>query len=347
MISKEKILLLVAIAIVYFVFDTLLQAGFFYQTESIGNRNVEIITGIYGPEDMEWDADSEILIVSSTNRRSLNKGEYDSKDGIYFINVEDNSFMKCVTDYASEFHPHGISLFSQDSLKYLYVVNHSENDNSVELFQIQGSFLKHLKTYTDPLMSSPNDVVGDEVGKFYVSNDHGNKSSKGKIVENYLRMPYSYILYYDGDRFKKALQGLVYANGVQLSNSGNELYVTHTIGHEFIELERDRKTGNLKELKRKDLSMGLDNISVDKNGTIWIAGHPKMLKFGGHAIDAANFSASQVIKIEKEKSSYKVTKVYENDGEQFSGASIAVNSGNYLFVGGVFDDKILKMPISN
>ncbi|MGB0805117.1 MAG: SMP-30/gluconolactonase/LRE family protein [Salibacteraceae bacterium] len=345
MTNTRKVILMVFIAILYFAFDTLLQAGFFYSINPSTNKDVEIISDVYGPEDMEWDWEKNVVFISSTNRRAFEKGEPDIDDGIYILTPKNNNVFKLSTDFIGEFHPHGLSLFKQEGKQYLYVVNHSSSGSSVELFHVEDSSLIHLKTYTHEIMFSPNDVVGNEIGKFYVTNDHGNKSSKGKMVENYLRMPYSYVLYFDGVKYKKAYQGLVYANGIQFSNSGDQVFVTHTIGHELIVLKRDKNTGNLREHKKLNLSAGLDNIDVDLDGNIWVASHPKLLKFGAHKADSQNYSPSKVIKILTEKNKYEASVIFENDGSLLSGSSVAVSNGQTVYVGCVFDKKILKIKL--
>ena len=236
-------------------------------------------------------------------------------------------------------------LFDVKGKKYLYAVNHGMESSTVELFRVDSNFLTHMQSYSDKLMSSPNDVVGDEIGKFYVTNDHGNTTENGKTIEEYLRMPYSYLLYYNGINFSKAHKGLVYANGVQLSNDGSKLYVSHTIGHEVYVLER-RKPNGLLILKDKiDLGTGVDNIDVDENDVLWVAAHPKLLDFTNYVNDSTALSPSEVFKITEVEKKFVVTKVYENDGSQLSGSSVAVVHNDTLFIGSVFGNQILKLKM--
>ena len=138
---------------------------------------------------------------------------------------------------------------------------------------------------------------------------------------------------------------MVYANGVNLSNDGNTLYVSHSTGHEIFVLDRDRATGNLKLQETLDLDTGVDNIDVDENDVIWVAAHPKLLQFVTHANDSTEISPSQFFKIEQIDGKYKVKKLYENDGTQISASSVVVVKNNTAFVGNVFQDKILKLEL--
>jgi arylesterase/paraoxonase len=347
MSNRQKILGMVIIAVVYFAFDTLLQAGFFKSISNSTNTKVlHTIATIWGPEDMEWDREENVVYISSTNRRAANSGNWDSNDGIYRLKMDSSlkELVKMKTDFKNQFHPHGISLFRENGRKFLYVVNETENQNFIELFLVKNDSLVHQKTFVDEVMFKPNDVAGVSTAQFYVTVDHGNRSPFGQLVEDYLRLPYSYVLYFNGESYKKVQKGMVYANGVQISKDGKQVFTTHTIGHELFIWNRNQETGNLILEKKLDLNSGLDNIDVDQHGNIWIASHPKLLDFVSHSKDSTHFSPSQIFKIEPQRE-YKTTMIFENDGSLISGASVAVVSGDSVIVGNVFDRKILLLKV--
>jgi arylesterase/paraoxonase len=246
------------------------------------------------------------------------------------------------------FRPHGISFLAQDSVDYLFVVNHTDERDFVELFRIKNDTLFHQKSFSAPSMCCPNDVVGIDTNRFYVTNDHGTKKGWMRKVEDYLRIPWSYLLYFNGKNFSKVYEGLTYGNGVNVSNDGRKLYLTHTTGRELLTFDRNKETGELKLLNLLNLKSGLDNIHVDDEGNLWIASHPKMLKFIGHAKDSIDKSPSQVFKLTPEgnSSNYRVEEIYLNEGDQLSGASVAVQYKNDLLVGVVFDHKILRATLA-
>ena len=340
---------MIVVAVIYFLFDSLLQAGFFKGIDNQSKMDlVTTIRDVWGPEDLDWDRENNMLYISSTNRWEKNRGNLQESDGIYFLKTDDESLIpqKMSVDLPGEFHPHGISFFTLNGTSFMYVVNHTTAYNSVELFEIDTDKLIHKETFKGGLLTSPNDVVGDEIGKFYVTNDHGNTTAKGKMVEDYLRMPYSFLLYYDGSAFKKAHKGMVYANGVQFSNDGSKVYTSHTIGKEVYVLDRKRETGMLILKHTVAFDSGLDNLDVDENGVVWVAAHPKLLDFQAHANDSTQNSPSQIFRMDFENGKYKIQKVYENDGSQISGSSVVVVKDNTAFVGCVFEDKILKMILN-
>lgn len=47
-------------------------------------------------------------------------------------------------------------------------------------------------------MHSPNDVIPVGPKAFYATNDHGGTSKWGRFLEEYLQLPRSFVLYYDG-----------------------------------------------------------------------------------------------------------------------------------------------------
>jgi arylesterase/paraoxonase len=121
------------------------------------------------------------------------------------------------------------------------------------------------------------------------------------------------------------------------------LYASHTTGHELFVLDRNIKTGGLILKKTIKINSGLDNIDVDENDHIWVTGHPKVFDFLAHFKDSNHFSASELYEITLVNDEYKVSKFYENDGSQISAASVVVAKNDTLFVGCVFDDKVVKL----
>ena len=347
----KKILRLIFVfsiaVLVLFIINTLYSAGVFKKIISHTEGGVkQLYTTMPGTEDMDVDYDKGLLFISSTDRWKQLKGE-SSNGGIYILQLDSGRFpKKLITTYKGVFQPHGISFFSKDSVNYLFVVNHNKEGNFVELFHILNDTLFHKKTFFDATMCCPNDVVGIDTNKFYVTNDHRNKSGIMRVAEDYLRIPESYLLYFDGSTFIKVYEGLNYGNGVNLSNDGTKLYLTHTTGRELLTFNRNSETGKIELLNTLNLASGLDNIHIDDQNNLWIAAHPKMLKFVAHAKDSTKKSPSQVFKLIPEKNSYKVEEVYLNDGEELSGSSVAVRYKNDLFIGVVFERKLLRIDLT-
>jgi arylesterase/paraoxonase len=340
---KKYILLIILLAIAYFVLNTLYDAGSFKTIENHSDlTNISVYQGIAGPEDIDIDPDNGWLFISSTDRWNLAKGKK-TNDGIYLLDLKKDTIPYLLaTNFKGELHPHGISYFKKGNENYLFVINHKKDVSTVELFQFKNDTLFHLVTYKGDLMCCPNDLVAVDTDKFYVSNDHGYKDGIMKTLEDYLRLPKSYLLYFNGNGFSKAYEGLNYANGVIVSPDGKTLYLTETISGKVSVLNRDIETGKLNLRFDKQLKTGLDNITMDANGDLWIAAHPKLFDFVSHVKDPSHHSPSQVLKLSpKVNDDFEVKEVYLNDGSQISGSSVALHYNGKIYIGAVYESKIL------
>jgi arylesterase/paraoxonase len=108
-------------------------------------------------------------------------------------------------------------------------------------------------------------------------------------------------------------------------------------------LDRDTSTGDLTLQFKKDLKSGLDNITLDSDGSIWITSHPKLLAFASYAKNPNNLSPSQVFKLEtKGSNDFIVEEVYLNNGEEISASSTALQVNGRIYIGCVFENKLLQ-----
>ncbi len=345
----KKLLWLIPLALAYFIWDTLYDAGVF---KSI-NNHVEgevsrIYTNVPGTEDLAVDSNSGILFISSTDRWKLQEGEKSETDGIYILHLDspDVKLPELLFTTIRDFHPHGISLLRDNGDIYLFVVNHNESGDFIEKFRFANDTLFHMDSFNSDLMCCPNDVVAVNINRFYITNDHGNKRGFGRTLEEYLRIPQSSVLYFDGNSFQKVVDGLNYANGINISNDGKILFVTETTAGNLNSYEINSKTGALKKIHELNLHTGVDNISVGPDGSLLIGAHPKLLAFVGHAKDKSNISPSQVILLIPDGSdSFSISEIYLDKGDQLSGSSVALQYGNEVFIGVVFESKLLKIRL--
>ncbi|MFM8744839.1 MAG: strictosidine synthase family protein [Cytophagales bacterium] len=344
---KWIVLTVFGLILVYLI-NTLYSAGVFKTIEPhVEGELKSNYTSLPGTEDMEIDHEKGLLFISSTDRRRALRGKT-SEGGVYVLALDSINTRphRLVTTYTGEFNPHGISYLSHDRSNFLFVVNHNSAGDFVELFEYKNDTLFHRRSFTDPLMNNPNDVVAVAPTKFYVTNDHGYKNGLPRVAEEYLRLPFSNLVFYDGEKFAKVVTGLNYANGVNISNDGSLLYIAESTGRD-LSTYKVNPDGSLELISNVNLKTGLDNIEVDVDGNLWIAAHPKLLSFVAHAGDSTKKSPSEVLKLipAKDNKSYTVEQIYLDDGKQLSGSSIAVHYKNDLFVGVVFERKILRVSL--
>jgi arylesterase / paraoxonase len=344
--KKALIIIGVVVAIAAaLVGKTLHDAGQFKTITPHCNCSCAKIEGLPGPEDITVDMKTGMAFISSDDRRATSAGR--PLQGAVFgldLNVEGAKPVNLTADFEKTFHPHGISLYKTEAGEtLLFVINHTGDDHFVEIFEFRDQRLVHRESISHPLMFSPNDLVAVGPRSFYASNDHGSRSEWGRTLEDYLQLSRSYVVYFDGNDMKVAAKGFAYANGINVSPDGKKLYLATTIGRSLHVFARDIPTGKLTREFDISLNTGADNIEIDADGNLYIACHPKLLDFAGHAKDHQKPSPSQVLKIALTGTDpYHIEEIYIDDGNEISASSVAAPFDGGFLVGQVFEDHILR-----
>ena len=304
------------------------------------------IPGVTGAEDMQVDARDKLLIASASDRRHMGSGA----DGIYALALDkpDAGFVK-LAGTPKVFHPHGISLFrAADGTLTLMAVNHLAPDHhAVDIFQVlveNGTArLNEVGAIEGDKLIHPNDVVAVGEAQFYVTNDHGSKTGLGMTLENYLTLPRADVLYYDGAIFREAATGLVFANGINVSNDGRHVYVAESTMRRVQSFARDMFSGRLTPEATLDFPSGPDNIDTAPDGTLWIAGHPKMFDLVAYSGDPSKPSPTEIFKATiKDGVPQPAEPVYVDLGQTLGAGSVGVTFGHDLYIGSIFDPKVLR-----
>jgi arylesterase/paraoxonase len=302
------------------------------------------ITGVVGPEDITIHPETGVAYISASDWRAAVQGQ-PANGAIYAydLNAQAPQLLHLLPGASADFHPHGISLYvgesGQDSL---FVVNHEEGRHRIEIYDLRAGQLVHRKTITDSMLISPNDIVAVGPDKFYVSNDHRYNAGLMQVLEDYLQLKLSNVIYYDGSRFWEVASGIGYANGINVSADGKILYLCAVSEGALHIYHRNIASGKLILREKLDLATGVDNIEIDSRGGLWIGAHPQLLKFVQHARDPAKLSPSQILHLRpKAGGGYDIKEVYLNLGEEISASSVAAVYKNRMLVGAVFDPKFL------
>ena len=340
-----RVLLTLVIALLLFVLKTLYEAGVFKSIEPHFAGTEKVVKILGGAEDITINQTSGIAYISADDRRST-QTPAPVKGTIYYLDVSNPKAqpIDMLPGFKVDFHPHGISYFKTLSGKeLLFVVNHTQKHtaHSVERFEIKGQKLVHLETIQDTKMTSPNDLVAIGERQFYVTNDHRYLKGFSQTMEDYLKLPLSFVNFYDGKSMHIAAKGFAYVNGINTSLDGKKVFITATTGRKLHVFDRDSKN-KLSKVESIRLGTGADNIALDAKGNLWIGCHPKLLAFVGHSKNAEKKSPSQVLKVNyKGTGDYKIDEVYLNNGASLSGSSVAAVYKDNLLVGGVFDKQFL------
>lgn len=323
---------------------TLADAGQFKRIAAHSNYSFIRLDGLPGPEDITIDQDTGMAFISSDDRRAALAGS-ERQGAIYGLNlqVEGSRPVNLTTDFTKAFHPHGISLFkTADGETLLFVINHNEDSQYVEIFEYRDNRLQHRESIAHPLLYSPNDLVAVGPRSFYATNSHGSTSVFGQLAEDLLQLTRAYVVYFDGSGLQIAASGFQYANGINVSRDGKHLYVSTTVGKSLHVFSRDPASGLLAARKKIKLNSGADNIEIGVDGSLYIACHPKLFTFLAHAQSSTNDSPSQVLRVTLDISyNYITEEVFLDSGSYFSGSSVAAVYGELLLLGQVFEDSIL------
>ena len=304
-----------------------------------------------GTEDIVIDHENGLAYIGAGERREwLAKAERngsDSRNGVYVFKLGAPETLRRITPPADDFLPHGIDLWiGPDGERRIFVVNHpSTGEEFVEIYDASavatGGDLMHLRSVSFNEMHSPNDIVAVGPEQFYATNDEGHISWIPDTAELYLGLPLTNVVYFDGNAGQVVAKGLIYANGINASADGASIYVAELLARRITVFDRDAATYLV---KRAHISIPTapDNIDVDENGDLWIAGHSKLFDIVAHAADATKHAPSHVVRVDP-KTGANETLFVSTEGELSASSISAAYDGGFL-VGAVFDGHILDCP---
>jgi arylesterase / paraoxonase len=222
--------LIIILVIGSFVLRTVWHSGAFKTITNDFSGSTQKVEGIPGVEDLTIDRTTGIAFLSSDDRWASMLYKKPVKGAIYRLNLNDSlpqPINLTIGFEQPDFHPHGISLFSNSNgRKFLFVVNHRNERNFIEIFEYVNDSLKHRESISHDLIISPNDVVGVGERQFYFTNDHNEKAGTWRYIKDLLTIGTGNVCYYDGQTVQEtSVHGVKYANGVNVSLNRKKMYV--------------------------------------------------------------------------------------------------------------------------
>uniref|UniRef100_A0A5F9DFD4 Paraoxonase n=1 Tax=Oryctolagus cuniculus TaxID=9986 RepID=A0A5F9DFD4_RABIT len=335
------------------------------EIESVDLPNCHLIKGIEaGSEDIDILPNGLAFFSVGLKCPGLHSFAPDKPGGILMMDLKEERPRALELrisrgfDLAS-FNPHGISTFiDDDDTIYLFVVNHPEFKNTVEIFKFEEeeNSLLHLKTIRHELLPSVNDVIAVGPAHFYATNDHYFSDPFLKYLETYLNLHWANVIYYSPNEVKVVADGFDSANGINISPDKKSalcahpqtecllpyplpppwyIYVADILAHEIHVLDKHSNM-NLTQLKVLQLDTLVDNLSVDpSSGDIWAGCHPNGQKV--YVYDPNNPPSSEVLRIQNILSEKPtVTTVYANNGSVLQGSSVASVYDGKLLIGTLY-----------
>ncbi|WP_417481601.1 strictosidine synthase family protein [Maricaulis sp.] len=334
--------LIIAAALARMAFVIIPASGMMADLTPVTPGQCEALTIAPGTEDITIDPASNRVFVSTDDRRTGERG------GIHVFDLNEPGSLHDVSgDAPADFHPHGISLWTgPDGAQRLFVVNHragfdiAGGTHAVEIFDVgEDGMLSHVESISHEALLSPNDVLGVGPRSFYATNDRAYHSGIMANLEAYFGLPLSSVSWFDGTDGDMVAHGIAYANGINISADGNEVYVAELLARRVRVYDRDASSGQLTADRAFAVPTAPDNIEVDERGDLWIGGHPRVFDFVAHAADAGAIAPSHAVRLNPVTGETE-TALLVMDGS-LNASSVAAQRDGVLLVGAVFDDHIL------
>jgi arylesterase/paraoxonase len=294
------------------------------------------VSGMPGAEDVTISSKNGMAFVSSYDRRAYRAG-LETRGAIYELDYKvKGTLPRSLTEgFEGEFHPHGFGLYQDPSgREFLFAANVTKKGDVVEIFEYVDGILEHRETVMHPLMWAPNDVLGVSPNRFYATNDHGCTSSIGSLLEDFIPLRRSYVVYYDGKEMRRVAEGIAYANGINMSADGTTVYVASVTGKCIHVFNRDAASGALMPKFTIPLGSFPDNIEVDASGALYVACHPKIFTYLAHKSNGQKHAPSQVLKVTiRGEKDYEVEEIYLDDGKNIDAATVAAPFDGGMILG--------------
>ncbi|MBB5518671.1 SMP-30/gluconolactonase/LRE family protein [Amphiplicatus metriothermophilus] len=300
------------------------------------------VSGVPGPEDLQIDPARRRIFVSSFDRSAPEPG---ARGAIYVFSLDDPLAADAWRDRTGGvpeiFEPVGIYFYDDGETRRLFVANAAAR--AVELYDVTaGGDLRHLETFVERRLTSPNDVAAVGPRAFYVTNDAapGRNSALGRL-HYLLGVASGLILHFDGVAWRAGAEGLRFANGIALSPDGGRLYAAETAARGLRIYDRDAATGALAPVMFAPMGAPVRNINIDGTGALWIAASrpaPRATDRERRAGDAR----SLVLRYDHMADlAVSPRPVFVDDGRGLAAPTAAARLGDIVVVGGALEQKFL------
>lgn len=347
----KKILGIIVLVVVAFSAWSFWNMDGFKSIEPKLSGRCETIPGTGSAEDMAIDREANLLFISAADRLGKAMGQSDGQGQLIIMSLDKplSAFTVQHQNGLDDFRPHGISFYrGDDGRRMLFAINHRRGgEDTVEVFQlVSDDELLHIRTIKSPLFESPNDLVAVGPEQFYIANDSGASNGMEKSMETMGLMALSKVVYFDGSEARAVVERFPSGGGINASADGSQIYVSGTSAKAVLVYDRDPASGALTLNQRIDLDMAVDNIDVAADGSLWVAGHPKVIALVAHFSSGGEKPApSQVYRIPVVNGVIgKPLVIHSSTGEDLSASSVAVAHNGRYYLGGITPRKFLVCP---
>jgi arylesterase/paraoxonase len=231
----------------------------------------------------------------------------------------------------------------------VYVINHTKEGDRLEVFKVDFSEKKLLlnTVLSRKLPKNANDISVVKRDQWFISFDHLGEQAWQHKLEDYLRLPLSYIALVSPKDHNIVSKGHRYANGVYYDSNKKLLYVAAMLDRRLSTYQYDEHKQRLVLVDRLNHLGGVDNIMSSPTGnTLWVASHPQLLKLSSMRASANKLSPSRVwaVSLDDEGLPIDASSLFVDKGDTFSASSVALVIDADLYIGSVFDRGLLRCP---
>jgi arylesterase / paraoxonase len=301
----------------------------------------KVAGSVPGVQDMEIANGMAFISVASARGPAAG-------DGIYVLPVAGGPLRK-LAGAPSDFHPRGIGLYRTPDGKGLFLMavnRRSSGRFAIDSFEVANPAtapaLVAEGTIEGGLLINPQDVAVASPSTFYVANGTAGKNPITHVLQTYGILPGGDVLYFNGMTFSEAVDGLYGTRSLVLTQGGTHLVVGGLLSRSLSTFTREPFTNALTEAGTLTLPAGPERLSLDGQGSLWVAGHANLMDWRAFNGNAAKPSPSQLFRVTLLNGvPQEVSQVYGNDGHEIGGASIGLSAGHRLLIGSSLDGKLL------
>ncbi len=288
-------------------------------------------------EDIQIDRERGFAYLSLIDRRALaEKKPVQGWIGRLDLNAQTPQIEPALIDPPGHLRPHGLSLhIDEHGQRTMALINHPVNRGvdaeHIELFTEEepGRF-RHIRSFTDELITRPNDLVAVGPEQYYIANDSPpNSGEQTRLV------------YVDSDSAQAVADDIRSGGGINVSPDGTTIYVAETQGEVIRVMKRNPLNGTVNTVSEINIGTAPDNIDIAADGSLWVGAHSSLFALVMHFI-AGTDAPSQVLRIDPNATpAATIEEIYMNRGGEISASSVGVTYGNKLLIGSITAPKIL------
>lgn len=302
----------------------------------------KVVGDLPGVQDIEIAGNMAFLSVSSA--RGPN-----AADGIYAMALDGTARPVKLAGGPRDFHPRGIGLSRTPDGKGLFLLavnKHGTGRFSIDSFEVTDPSgtpaLVAQGMIEGGQLINPQDVVATGLNSFYVANGTAGKNPLVHGLQAYGLISGGNVLYFNGNVFRVAVDGLYGTRSLAMTPDGSHLIVGGLLSRTLTAFSREPFNGQLTETGNITLPAGPEKISIDAQGALWVAGHADLFQWRDFTKNPARGSTSQIFRVSLLNGvPQEAVQVYGNDGTQIAGASAAAVAGKHLLIGSSLDRRLL------